>query len=188
MTNRQERWKVLIVDDSEDFLAVACSWIATQPSFDLVGTACNGAEAVGAVARLRPELIVMDAFMPVVDGFEATRRIKSQPEAPWVVVVSVHEGVAMEHEAWAAGADGFVPKADLATRMPALLRTLVHRATGPARPSAQRQAPQDRAPNAEPEDGPIETRGVTTLWSRFREALRSARVLEIVRQRSSSTN
>ena len=169
MSDRSESLNVLIVDDSEDFLAVACSWIDTQPSLDLMGTARNGVEAVEAVGRLHPDLVLMDAFMPLLDGFEATRRVKSAPHAPWVVLVSVHEGVAMEHEAWAAGADGFVPKADLATRMPALLRALAHRA---ARRAAPADSPKAQAADTSSTDAPIETREVESMWSRVRGILR----------------
>lgn len=115
---------VLLVDDSEDFLAAASRWIAGRTTLRLAGTARNGAEALDWLARSEASLVLMDCFMPVLDGFEATRRIKSAEGAPWVVLFSVHEGSAMEQEAWAAGADAFVAKSDFASRLPDLLRGL----------------------------------------------------------------
>jgi CheY-like chemotaxis protein len=73
----------------------------------------------------------MDAFMPDMDGFEATREIKSRPGGPMIVIVSVSDGVAMEDEARAAGADAFLPKSEFAARLPGLLRDLL----GEARPT-----------------------------------------------------
>jgi DNA-binding NarL/FixJ family response regulator len=117
MREAQEKLTVLLVDDSEEFLDAAASWIGTQSSLRLAGTARDGEQAVEATLRLTPDLVLIDAFMPVLDGFEATRRIKTRAGAPLVVMFSIHEGQTMEREAWAAGADGFVPKADLAGRL-----------------------------------------------------------------------
>ena len=139
---------VLVVDDSEEFLAVACSWIESQPGLALVGTARNGAEALEAVSRLAPELVIIDSFMPVMDGFAATRAIKTRPGAPAVVMVSVHDGSGIEHEAWAAGADAFVVKANLAVQLPAVLQGLGRDAETSGRPA--RPAPRSKR------DGTIE--------------------------------
>ena len=126
---------VLVVDDSEEYLAVVCSWIESQPGLTLVGTARNGAEALEAVFRLAPDLVIIDSFMPVMDGFAATREIKTRPSAPAVVMVSVHDGSGIEHEAWAAGADAFVVKANLAVQLPSVLQGLGRgEPTSPARP------------------------------------------------------
>jgi CheY-like chemotaxis protein len=67
----------------------------------------------------------MEAFMPVQDGFETTRILKSGAGAPAIIVLGVSEGVAMEHEARAAGADGFLPKSQFAARLPGLIQELL---------------------------------------------------------------
>ena len=104
---------VLIVDDSEEFLLGACAWVTAQPDLRLAGTARSGAEALVAVERLRPDLVLMDVAMPGMDGLEATRRIKARPGAPLVVMLTFHASQVARQEAWAAGADGFVSKADV---------------------------------------------------------------------------
>lgn len=114
--------RVLVVDDSEEFREAAAAWISSQTSLELVGTARDGQEALDEVERTRPSLVLMDAFMPGMDGFEATRRIKSRPDAPFVVILSVHDGETMEREAWAAGADAFVAKSDFARAIPDRIR------------------------------------------------------------------
>jgi CheY-like chemotaxis protein len=115
---------VLLVDDSEEFLTAASKWIAARTTLRFAGTARNGAEALDWLSRSAASLVLMDCFMPVLDGFETTRRIKSSEGAPCVVLLSVHEGSAMEQEAWAAGADGFLAKSDFASRLPDLVRGL----------------------------------------------------------------
>ena len=68
----------------------------------LLGSARDGEEAVRLTARLRPQVVVMDLAMPVVDGVEATRRVRRQQPAPMVVALSgSHE---LTREAVAAGA------------------------------------------------------------------------------------
>lgn len=145
----REPLAVLLVDDSEEFLTAASRWIAARTTLRLAGTARNGAEALDWLARSRASLVLMDCFMPVLDGFETTRRIKSSEGAPWVVLFSVHEGSAMEQEAWAAGADAFLAKSDFASRLPDLVRGLV----APARP-ARASRPAARVP-----EGRAERRG-----------------------------
>jgi DNA-binding NarL/FixJ family response regulator len=116
--------RILLVDDNEIFLTAAGGWLSTQAGLDVVGTAGDGEEALAVLPAAKPDLVIMDTFMPGIGGLEATRLIKSVPGAPYVVMVSVHEGPTIEREAWAAGADGFVTKAELHAHLPALIQEL----------------------------------------------------------------
>ena len=127
-TKTEDPIAVVIVDDSAEFVSAACAWLESQAATRLAGTASGGREAVMAVERFAPDLVLMDVFMPDMDGFETTRRIKSRPGAPVVILFSVSDGSAMEQEARAAGADGFLPKSEFASRLPALMRELTDRA------------------------------------------------------------
>jgi two-component system cell cycle response regulator DivK len=72
----------------------------------------NGEEALEAVARRRPDLILMDIQLPTLDGYEATRRIKADPSLSSIPIIAV-TSYAMsgdEEKARAAGCDDFVPK------------------------------------------------------------------------------
>lgn len=140
MNERPRRFRVLIVDDNEVFLAAARGWIGTQPSLDVVGTASDGEEALAFLDALQPDLVLIDALMPGIGGFEAVRRIKLAPGAPSVVMLSLHEGAAVEHEAWMAGADGFVTKSQLHAQLPSLLQELLA-SSPPARRSARLDSP-----------------------------------------------
>jgi CheY-like chemotaxis protein len=158
---------VLVVDDSEEFLTAVCAWIESDGNLQLIGTARNGAEALDELGRSTPDLVLMDAFMPVLDGFEATRRIKAEADAPLVVMLSVHEGSTVENEAWAAGADGYVSKAEFAKLLPGLISALLAgdtdrsdgRPGGRPRPRVDDTSTPgvDTQPPTNP-DGPVEQR------------------------------
>ena len=78
--------KVLIVEDSpvaQEFLTYLLS---SDPEIQVVGIAKNGAEALKAVEQKRPDVITMDIHMPVMDGYEATRRIMATHPTPIVIV------------------------------------------------------------------------------------------------------
>lgn len=165
VTDRPTPITILAVDDSPEFLAAVRAWIESQPGLALAGTAENGQLALDANARLTPDLILMDGFMPVLDGFEATRRLKTEPGAPPVVILSVHEGETVEKEAWVAGADRFVSKAHFARDLPAVIRELIDGGPGrPAGPSRQEDRPvsPDR-PDCKPE-APAERQATDTGW------------------------
>jgi len=118
----KQRIRVLVVDDSSEFVAGVESWISAQPDLELVGTAFDGSEATEAVERLEPDLVLMDAVMPEVNGFQATRWIKEKPGAPRVVILTLHDSATAREQAEAAGADGFVAKHDLWNQLPRVIR------------------------------------------------------------------
>ncbi len=140
MPARNRPIRIMLVDDSEAFLAAAEALVEHEPALVLAGTARNGEEALAEAERLEPDLVLIDAFMPVMDGLEATRKLKRRSHAPWVVVISLHDDEALRLESWAAGADGFVGKSRLAERLPGLARSLGRK----ARDSGDRKPP--RAP------------------------------------------
>jgi CheY-like chemotaxis protein len=78
------------------------------PKVEVVGVAVNGQEAVRLVEECRPDVVVMDARMPVMDGLQATRLIKDQWPSVRVVVLTVY--AAHRSDALAAGADAFLVK------------------------------------------------------------------------------
>lgn len=117
------RMRVLVVEDNPSFGEALCRWIEAQPDLALVGWCSTGSEAVDLAPRLGPDVVLLDGDLPEIDGFEATRRIKSQPSPPRVVIVSLHDGTTVRDEAWIAGSDGFVPKSAVYAQLPAVLRS-----------------------------------------------------------------
>jgi CheY-like chemotaxis protein len=80
----------------------------TGPKVEVVGEAVNGREAVRLVEECRPDVVLMDARMPVMDGLQATRLIKDRWPGVRIVVLTVY--AARRSEALAAGADVFLVK------------------------------------------------------------------------------
>jgi DNA-binding NarL/FixJ family response regulator len=110
---------VLVADDQELVRAGLRAILAAQPDLQVVGEAEDGDAAVRAAARLRPDVVLMDVRMPVMDGIEATRRITSgdAPDAR-VIVLTTFDLDEYVYASLRAGASGFllkgVPAADLA--------------------------------------------------------------------------
>ncbi|MGW2400367.1 response regulator [Kitasatospora sp. NPDC001664] len=102
--------RVLLADDQPLVRAALKMVITDAPDLELAGEAGNGAEAVALAAELRPDVVVMDLRMPVLDGIEATRRITSGAAGPQVVVLTTFDEDENVHGALRAGASGFLVK------------------------------------------------------------------------------
>ena len=89
-------------------------WIESRPDLRLAGTARDGREALEAVERLRPDLVIVEAILPGMDGFHLTRTLKARATPPLVVLVTFYATAAAREEAFASGADGFLAKYDFA--------------------------------------------------------------------------
>ena len=83
--------RVLTVDDQAVFRGVVREVIAATPGFESVGEASNGEEALAAVARLDPQLVLLDVRMPGIDGIEVARRLRATHPDTLLVLISVEE-------------------------------------------------------------------------------------------------
>ncbi|MEA2362033.1 MAG: hypothetical protein QOD71_1178 [Thermoleophilaceae bacterium] len=102
---------VLVADDQELVRTGLRTILDAQQDIEVVGEAGDGAEAVDAVRRLRPDVVVMDVRMPTMDGLAATRRIVSESsEPPRVLVLTTFDLDEYVYEALRAGASGFLLK------------------------------------------------------------------------------
>ncbi len=102
--------RVLLVDDSVPFLDMESRFLSGLPQFQVVGSATSGEGAVSQVTSLRPDLVLMDLTMPGMNGLQATSHIKKQPNAPRVIIVTLHDQPAYRAMSEFAGADGFITK------------------------------------------------------------------------------
>ena len=117
--------RILLVDDSPTFLDAAMHALAADPRIEIVGQAFSGQEGVDLVAQAQPDLVLMDVAMPRMNGFEATRLIKAQPNAPQIVILTSYDLPHYRTAAQTAGADSFISKADFGTLMLPLIDTVI---------------------------------------------------------------
>ena len=113
--------KVLTVDDQAVFRHAARDVISATGGFEAVGDVGSGEEAVAAVERLRPDLVLLDVRMPGIGGIEAARRITETHPGTVVVLISIEDSDEFADDARAAGAAALVRKQDFG---PALLRSI----------------------------------------------------------------
>ena len=106
----ERRIRVVIADDSARARHGLRAVLATRPECDVVGEAANGDEAIALVERLRPDVVLMDARMPGLDGAQATRIVKAR--WPGVAVIGLSMGPGERAAMLAAGADAFFAKAE----------------------------------------------------------------------------
>lgn len=110
--NAQSKTRVVVADDSATLREQLVEILSSEPSIEVVGTATNGREAVELTKRLRPNIVVMDISMPVLDGFGATTEIMVDTPTPVIIVSSnldVYEARVSMY-ALGAGAVGVLPK------------------------------------------------------------------------------
>jgi DNA-binding NarL/FixJ family response regulator len=100
--------RVLIADDNARSRRGLRALLATWPEIEVVSEAVNGQEAVHQVADYRPDVVLMDARMPFMDGLEATRLIKRRWPDIKIVILTIYTH--FRTEAMAAGADAFLIK------------------------------------------------------------------------------
>jgi DNA-binding NarL/FixJ family response regulator len=116
--------RILIADDHPVVRDGLAAMLATQPDFTVVGEAGTGAEAVAAAARLRPDIVLMDLEMPVLDGIEAIRRLRAADPATQVVVLTAFDTDDRIVGALQAGAQGYLLKGAPRAEIFAALRTV----------------------------------------------------------------
>jgi DNA-binding NarL/FixJ family response regulator len=101
---------ILLVDDHVLVRDGLTALLETNRDFEVVGVASNGREAVDAVQRLRPDVVVMDIAMPELGGIEATRRIVEKRPTCHVLILSMFMSAEHVFRALQAGAQGYVLK------------------------------------------------------------------------------
>ncbi|MGE5294631.1 MAG: PAS domain-containing protein [Solirubrobacterales bacterium] len=122
--------RVLLVDDHKVVREGLAALLASEQDLDVVGHAANGREAIDMAAELRPDVVVMDVAMPVMDGDEAARHIKQQlPQIRIVGLSMFHEAVAAERML-KAGADAYLLKTSPAEELLSAIRGIPRRTDG----------------------------------------------------------
>ena len=108
--------RIVVADDHEIVRTGFANLLATQPDFEVAGTAADGAAAVRLCQRVKPDVVLMDVRMPGVDGIEATRRL-AEPDGPRILILTTFDLDEYVYEALTAGASGFILKDTTAERL-----------------------------------------------------------------------
>ena len=102
--------RVLIAEDQRIVREGIIALLEDEPEIEIAGEATNGQEAVDLVERLRPDVVLMDLQMPVMDGPEATRRIKARVPEARILVLTTYATDEFIFKALRAGAQGYLLK------------------------------------------------------------------------------
>jgi DNA-binding NarL/FixJ family response regulator len=102
--------RVVVADDQGMVRSGFSVLLNAQADIDVVGEAVNGREAIAQAVDLRPDVILMDVRMPVLDGLQATRQITRMPDPPKVLVLTTFDLDDYVYEALRSGASGFLLK------------------------------------------------------------------------------
>lgn len=114
--------RILIVEDSPLTLKSLADFLHADPAFEVIGLASDGLEGISSVERLRPDVVLMDVHMPIMNGFRATKELRSRfPKLP-VILMSINSGPGWDDAAAEVGARTFIPKHEIRHRLPRLLR------------------------------------------------------------------
>jgi DNA-binding NarL/FixJ family response regulator len=115
--------RLLLADDQALVRGGLRLILDAQPDLEVVGEAADGREALAQARRLRPDLVLMDVRMPVMDGLEATRRLLADGSWPVrVLVLTTYDVDRYVYEALRAGASGFLLKTAPPRQLPVAVR------------------------------------------------------------------
>jgi DNA-binding NarL/FixJ family response regulator len=102
--------RVVVADDQGMVRSGFTTLLNAQPDIEVIGEAVNGQEAIVRAAELRPDVILMDVRMPVLDGLQATQRISALDVRPRILILTTFDLDDYVYEALRAGASGFLLK------------------------------------------------------------------------------
>jgi DNA-binding NarL/FixJ family response regulator len=102
--------RLLLVDDQSIIRRGLCAVLELEPGLEIVGEAENGEAAIAQAAALKPDVVLMDVRMPVMDGVAATRQIAAQTDAPKILVLTTFDDLEAATQALQAGAAGYLLK------------------------------------------------------------------------------
>ncbi|RTE64488.1 DNA-binding response regulator [Amphritea opalescens] len=125
----EKKIRVVLVDDHALVQEGIIARLENEPSLEVVGAASNGAEALPLVAELKPDVVLMDISMPVMNGFEATERLRAEQPNVRVLILTMHESREYILKLIQCGAAGYVLKDVSASELVNAIKTVYSGAT-----------------------------------------------------------
>jgi DNA-binding NarL/FixJ family response regulator len=159
-----KRSRLLLADD-HDIVLAGLRMVLDQPDFQIVAAVKDGRSLLKAAAELRPDVIITDLTMPLLNGLDAARQIRRLDPQVKIIFLTMHPDIGYATEALALGNCGYVLKSSVAEELPAAIREVLSGRTYVARAIAEtvRQALESRSREILP--------GAGRLTSRQREVL-----------------
>lgn len=118
------RCRLLLADD-HDVVLTGVRQLLDRPGFEIVGTVADGIALLRAAADLRPDVVVTDVTMPLLNGIEAARQIRKTDGQVKFIFLSMHPDIGYATEALALGRTGYVLKSSAAEELPLALRDVL---------------------------------------------------------------
>jgi len=119
-----QRDRVLVVDDAANLRELLTLLLEVEDDFEVVGTAADGRQAIDAALALKPDVVLLDLAMPVMDGLQALPELRAHLPNARIVIFSGFEHEALAEEALLAGADAYIEKGTSVTQLVTQLREL----------------------------------------------------------------
>ena len=116
--------RILLADD-HDVVIAGLRLILAQPEFEIVGVVKNGHELVRAAQELKPDLIIADITMPLLNGIEAAEQIRKNNRRAKIVFLTMHPDVTYAAEALAAGGSAYVLKNSAGDELPTAIQKIL---------------------------------------------------------------
>ena len=116
--------RVLIADDHTLLRNGICALLEDEPDITIVGEASDGREAVRLAAQLKPDVVLMDIAMPLLNGLEATRQIKHEHPEIHILVLTMYDNEEYFREMMEVGASGYIIKRAAASELVAAIRAV----------------------------------------------------------------
>jgi DNA-binding NarL/FixJ family response regulator len=121
MTADVSHIRTMVVDDSPRFIRTVCCFLAQCKAVEVVATANGASEALRAVERIRPDLVLMDFHMPLVNGLKAMELIRRRSPSTRVVIITGYDSAELREASLESGALAFIPKLYVSRELPHLL-------------------------------------------------------------------
>ena len=116
-----KRWRVLLADD-HDIVIEGLRRVLDQPDLEIVGVAKDGRSLLQAVKLARPDVVIADITMPLLNGIDAARQIRNTSPGVKIVFLTMHPDVTFATEALAAGGSGYVLKSSAGEELTVAIR------------------------------------------------------------------
>jgi DNA-binding NarL/FixJ family response regulator len=127
--DRLTKPRIVLADDNRSMREAVARALSTRCEVDVVGCAINGAQAVDAVARLQPDILILDIIMPVLDGIGAARKLRKADSPTKIIFLTGIEDSSFQQAAMEAGGQAYVFKAQLITDLPRAITAVMAGAT-----------------------------------------------------------